>query len=144
MAKDERDLLAVLKAELTFLERGGYRNTARAPWRPHFIFQDSPTCLNFDPTHTPQSCSDCVMMQLTPAAAQKKKIPCRYIRLNASGETIDSLYRYGNQEELEVTLRHWLKNAIGRVERGESPKYECGGSDSCKGCSRMKTQQALG
>ena len=50
MTKDKRDLLDVLKAELQFLEKGGYRHTARAEWRPQFIFQDSPTCLNFDPT----------------------------------------------------------------------------------------------
>jgi len=142
MATDERSLLTVLKAELIFLERGGYRNTARAPWRPQFIFQDSPTCLNFDPMRTPRNCSDCVLMQLVPAASQKKKIPCRYIRLNESGETIDSLYRYGNQEELEAALRDWLKLAIGRVESGESPKYACCRPESCKGCSKIKTQQA--
>lgn len=141
MAADDRDLLTVLKAELTFLERGGYRNTARAAWRPHFIFQDSPTCLNFDPMLALRNCSDCVMMQLIPASAQKKNIPCRYIRLNGSGETIDALYRYGNQDELEGALANWLKNTIGKVERGESPKYECCNPESCRGCSKMKKQQ---
>lgn len=117
MTNDKRDLLDVLKAELEFLEKGGYRHTARAPWRPHFIFQDSPTCLNFDPTQQPRPCSDCILMQLVPADAQSEKIPCRHIPLNEHGETIDSFYRTGTQEELEAAVAQWLKTAIARLER---------------------------
>ena len=102
MAKDKRDLLDLLKAELLFLEKGGYRHTARADWRPQFIFQDSPTCLNFDPTQPLKPCSDCVLMQLIPEEQRDKKIPCRYIPVNERGETIDSFYRTGTQEELEI------------------------------------------
>jgi hypothetical protein len=50
MTNDKRNLVDVLKAELEFLEKGGYRHTARAAWRPQFVFQGSPTCLNFDST----------------------------------------------------------------------------------------------
>jgi hypothetical protein len=59
-------VLTVLKRELDFLEKGGYRHTARAPWRPQFIFQDSPSRLNFDPTQKPEPCSDCTRTQLVP------------------------------------------------------------------------------
>ena len=104
MASDKRSLLEVLKAELEFLEKGGYRQTARAAWRPQFIFQDSPTCLNFDPTRQPRPCSDCALAQLVPEESAKKKIPCRYIPLNERGETIDSFYRCGTAEELEAAL----------------------------------------
>jgi len=62
MTNDKRDLLDVLKAELQFLEQGGYQHTARVAWRPQFLFQDLPTCLNFDPTHPQIPCSDCVLM----------------------------------------------------------------------------------
>jgi len=41
MQKDERDLLEVLKFELTFLEQGGYGRSPRTPWRPQYIFEDS-------------------------------------------------------------------------------------------------------
>ena len=41
MQKDERDLLDVLKFELQFLEDGGYGRSARTPWRPQYIFEDS-------------------------------------------------------------------------------------------------------
>lgn len=117
MAKDKRDLLDLLKAELLFLEKGGYRHTARADWRPQFIFQDSPTCLNFDPTQPLKPCSDCVLMQLIPEEQREKKIPCRYIPVNERGETIDSFYRTGTQEELEISLAQWLKSTIARLER---------------------------
>ncbi|MGB8476546.1 MAG: hypothetical protein WCE61_20890 [Candidatus Acidiferrum sp.] len=115
-SKDKRDLLDVLKAELQFVERGGYRRTARAAWRPQFIFQDSPTCMNFDPAQPPRPCSDCVLMQLVPEDQQRRKIACRFIPLNEKGETIDSFYRSGTPDELEATLRTWLRASIARLE----------------------------
>jgi hypothetical protein len=117
MTKDKRDLVDVLKTELQFLEKGGYRHTARADWRPHFIFQDSPTCLNFDPTQPSKPCSDCILMQLIPEDCRDKKIPCRNIPLSENGETIDSFYRAGTQEELETAVAQWLKSTITRLER---------------------------
>lgn len=120
MANDDRNLLTVLQSELEFVEKGGYRTTARAPWRPHFIFQDSPTCLNFDPTAKPRDCADCILTQLVPAAASEKKVPCRFIKLNKAGDTIDSLYRYGNHNELEAALTKWLKDAIWKLETEKS------------------------
>lgn len=117
MSKDKRDLLTVLRLELEFLEKGGYRTSARADWRPQFIFQDSPTCLNVDPTQPSKPCSDCILMQLTPEDRRDKKIPCRYIPLNENGETIDSFYCTGTQEELEVAVAQWLKSTITRLER---------------------------
>ena len=117
MANDARRLLDVLRAELEFIEKGGYRHTARAVWRSHFIFQDSPTCLNFDPIQSPKSCGDCMLMRFIPQNAHARKVPCRYIPLNASGETIDSLYRTATQEELAAAVAQWLKTTIGRLER---------------------------
>ena len=107
MATDKRDLLAVLKAELAYLERGGYRQTTRAVWRPHFVFQDSPACLNFDTAQAPRPCSDCVLMQLVPENAAKQKIPCRYIPLDERGKTIDWFYRCGTEEDLESAVQGW-------------------------------------
>jgi hypothetical protein len=117
MTNDTEGLLTVLKRELEFLEKGGYRSMARAPWRPKFVFQDSPTCLNLDPTLAPRPCSECILTQLVPEDMQRKKFPCRYISLNERGETIDSFYRFGTQEELESELRRWLKATIDRVEK---------------------------
>ena len=117
MTHHGRDLLAVLNAELEFLKKGGYRYPARASWRPQFVFQDSPTCFNFDPTQQRKPCSDCTLMQLIPEEAVKKQFPCRYIPLNDQGETIDSFYRYGTQEELEAAVEQWLRATIQKCER---------------------------
>ena len=120
MSSDRRDLLSVLQCELQFLEKGGYRLTARAAWRPQFLFQDSPTCLNFDPTQPRKPCTDCVLMRLVPKDYQAEEIPCRYIPLNEKGETVDSFYRYGTQQELEAAAKKWLRAAIRRLEDEKS------------------------
>ena len=120
MTNDKQDLLDVLKAELEFLEKGSYRHPARAAWRPQFMFQDSPSCLNFDPTQHPKSCSDCALMQLVPADSQERKFPCRYIALNEQGDTLGSLYRTGTQEEIESVFMQWLKTTIVGLERAKA------------------------
>jgi hypothetical protein len=120
MSKDKRRLLDVLRHELEFVEKGGYRRPSRAAWRPQFMFQDSPTCLNFKSIDHPAPCTDCVMMQLVPADSQQRKFPCRYIPLNERGETLDLLYRAGTQEETETTFKNWLKSTIARLEREQA------------------------
>lgn len=117
MNKDERDLLDVLKFELEFLAKGGYGRSPREPWRPPFIFEDSPTCMNYDCKEDPEPCSDCVLMQLVPPELRFGKTPCRHIALNSRGETLDSLYRYGDQHEIEETLRNWLVATIAQLEQ---------------------------
>jgi hypothetical protein len=127
MTSCKQNLLPVLKKELEFLEKGGYRETARVPWRPQFIFQDSPTCLNFDPTQPPRPCTDCTLAQLVPTNLQNKKIPCRYIPLNERGETIDSFYRSGTRNELEEAFGKWLRATIQNLEERNSPESSTGG-----------------
>lgn len=116
MQKDERDLLEVLKFEFNFLEKGGYGRSTRESWRPVFIFEDSPTCMNYDCKTNPAPCSDCVLMQLVPPELRVGKTPCRQIPLNAEGETLDSLYRWADEHELEETLRNWLVSTIAQLE----------------------------
>jgi len=116
MQRDERDLLEVLKFELNFLEKGGYGRSPREPWRPQFIFEDSPTCMNYDCKEHPDPCSNCVLIQLVPPEARAEKIPCRHIPLDASGQTLDSLYRSEDQHKIEETVGTWLQSAIERLE----------------------------
>jgi hypothetical protein len=54
---DQRGLLDVLKFELYFLEQGGYERSSVAALRPRFIFEDSPTCVNYDATGDRVPCS---------------------------------------------------------------------------------------
>jgi len=116
MQKDERDLLEVLKFELEFLEKGGYGRSPKMSWRPQYILEDFPTCMNYDSKENPGPCSDCVLMQLVPPERRSEKIPCRHIPFNISGETLDSLYRYSNQNETEETVGGWLRATIQRLE----------------------------
>src|SRR5713226_4304643 len=102
MYKDERDLLDVLKAELAFLEKGGYGRSPHESWRQPLVFEDSPTCMNFDSKENPGPCSACILMQLVPPEHRSEKIPCRHIPLDSTGQTLDSLYRYDNQYETEA------------------------------------------
>jgi hypothetical protein len=114
--KEERDLLEALKLKLQFLERGGYGCSPRTPWRPQNIFEDSVTCMNYDSKENPGPCSDCVLIQLVPPECRSEKIPCRHIPFNVSGETLDSLYRYSDQNEIEETVGGWLRVTIQRLQ----------------------------
>jgi len=118
MQKDERDLVEVLKSELEFLIHGEYGRSPKSPWRPQYIFEDSFTCLNCNSRENPRPCSDCVLMQLVPGDRRSEKIPCRYIPFNKSGETLDSLYRSCDQEEIEETVGKWLEATIRQLEEG--------------------------
>ena len=94
MLTDQRDLLDVLKFELYFLEQGGYERSSVAAWHPRFIFEDSPTCVNYQATADRVPCRACALMQLVPSSRRFATHPCWHIALNESGETLDSLYRY--------------------------------------------------
>lgn len=115
MQKHERDLLEVLKFELKFLEDGGYGRSPRSAWRPQLIFEDSPTCINFNSVEDPRPCTDCVLIQLVPPEFRSAQIPCRHIPFDSSGETLDSLYRYGDQVEIEQVVGGWLRTTIKRL-----------------------------
>jgi hypothetical protein len=115
MPRDNRDLLEVLKFELEFLEQGGYRRLPREAWRARFIFEDSPTCMNFS-SKDREPCSECLLMQFVPEEARKEQVPCIHIPLSPSGDTLESLYRTGTQQEIEEALDAWLRATIHRLE----------------------------
>ena len=116
MANDDRALLTVLKAELRFLENGGYRHSPNAPWRPQFIFEDSPTCINHEKREPLSPCRECILMHFVPPDCRDERIPCRHIPLNSDGFTLDTYYRLGTFEEAEAAVRDWLRKTIGELE----------------------------
>ena len=124
MAQDDRDILDVLKFELSFLEDGGYGRSPRNPWRAPAIFEDSPICPNFCDPAKPHPCENCLLQQFVPAGQEKERIPCRFIPLTKDGVTVEDLYRTGSQMELEEALAQWLRTQIARIERERaiSPK----------------------
>jgi hypothetical protein len=116
MSDDKRDVLEVLKFELNFLEQGGYGRSVRTPWKPTSVFQDSPSCLNFNDPARPQACNQCLLTDFVPPEAREESIPCHFIALNKLGETVDSMERHAPQPELEEALRNWLRSTIARLE----------------------------
>ena len=116
MRQDTRDALEVLKFELNFLGKGGYGHSPREPWRAQLIFEDSPTCMNYDTKSHPGPCNDCFLMQFVPPESRGEKVPCRHIPLTNAGETLNDLYRGGTQQEIEDALGSWLRNTIARLE----------------------------
>jgi len=116
MAKDDRDILELLKEELAFIEQGGYGRSVRTPWLPKSAFQDSLTCINYaDPNHT-HPCSDCLLTDFVSAEHQSDDIPCHLIPLNKTGETIQDLEAQDNQAHLEATLKEWMRGKIKEIE----------------------------
>lgn len=114
-----RELIRVLKTELAFLEGGGYRKGPRYPWRPNFVFEDSPTCINFDRSDNPRPCTECPLMQFVPEDRRETRFPCRHIPLTPRGETVNTFYEWGTEEELEAALGEWLRRTIQKMEKGE-------------------------
>ena len=44
------------------------------------------------------------------------RFPCRHIDLTEGGETVNSFYEYGTEDELEVALGTWLRQKIQELE----------------------------
>ena len=133
MHKDERDLLDVLKAELAFLEKGGYGRSPGESWRQPLIFEDSPSCMNYDSKDHAEPCSSCVLFQLVPPEFRGNKIPCRHIPFNAEGETLDSLGRYSHQFEIEEVFGKWLRTTITALEEARQASHAEGNRPSAPG-----------
>jgi len=108
-----KDRLQVVRNELRFLESGGYRLPIL--WRSARIFEDSPTC----PKDRWSACphGDCVLLDLVPEQSRHEAIPCRHIPLNETGETLNTLYSTGTNEEIQETLREWLLKTITELEQ---------------------------
>ncbi len=116
MSYTERETLDILRFELKFLEDGGYGRSPRTPWRPSFIFVDSPTCLNFNDSARPHPCGGCSLMQFVSEAHQGEPVPCWTIPIGPNGQTVENLYGYSTQEELEKALKAWLREKIAKIE----------------------------
>jgi hypothetical protein len=108
-----KDKLAALRRELEFLENGGYRMALG--WRPRFIFEDSPVCLKLRLSGCPHA--ECVLMDLVPEQLRNQTVPCRYIPLDETGATLETLYGMATNDEIEQVLREWLLKNIVELER---------------------------
>jgi hypothetical protein len=144
MAQDRRELLDLLKFELRFLEDGGYGRSPRTPWRCQLVFEDSPTCPNFNDPARPHPCTECLLMRFVPSELRDQHSPCRLIPLTDKAETIDYFYRCGTQLELEEALAGWLRKQICQIEEQDEAAPEAKHSrDVPNGMDRLRRQQWL-
>jgi hypothetical protein len=116
MAQDDRDTLEVLKAELDFVEKGGYGRSVKTPWQPTSILQDSPSCINLGDPERTHPCSECLLLDFVPPEARAEDVPCHHIPLNTKGETIDELEWKEDQRQTEETVKNWLRSTIKQLE----------------------------
>ena len=116
MTTDDRDILEVLQAEFDFIEKGGYGRSVRTPWRAKSLFQDSPSCLNYADVEKAHPCAECHLIDFVPDESRSEQVPCHFIPLNESGETIDHPNLADNQQKLEQALNVWLQAKIKEIE----------------------------
>jgi hypothetical protein len=121
MPQDDRNTVEVLKAELNYVKKGGYGRSPREPWRAQLVFEDSPTCMNFDSKENRAPCAECLLMQFVPADKRGERVPCRHIPLTSYGDTLLHLYRGGTEQEIEEALAIWLEKEIAKLESVETP-----------------------
>ena len=114
MSTDNRDILDVLRAELNFIEKGGYGKPAGRPWLETSIFRDSPSCLNLGDEARTHPCDECLLIGFVPSEERSEAIPCHHIPLTEAGETVDAIDC--NEQELEAKVKHWLRRTIDRIE----------------------------
>ena len=112
-------VLQLLRGELAFLDSGGYRHSARFPWRAGYIFEESPSCPNFLSREPRHQCADCWLMEFVAPELRTEQVPCRFVELAGNGVTVDSLYRCGTLAESEEALRKWLKARIRELEEAK-------------------------
>jgi hypothetical protein len=126
MAQDGRDILDVLRFELSFLQDGGYGRSPHAPWRAPAVFEDSPICPNFCDPARPHSCESCLLEQFVPEDRRTEAVPCCFIQLTKEGQSVEDFYRTGTQDDMEEALARWLRSQIKKIgqERGLTPKHE--------------------
>ena len=125
MAKDERDILEVLYAELDFIEKGGYGRSVRTPWQSKSVFQDSLTCINYADPERAHPCNECHLLEFVRPENQSQEVPCHFIVLNDDGETIEDLEREDNQAKLEREIGAWLRARIKEIEEERPGPRSC-------------------
>jgi hypothetical protein len=123
MAKDDRDILEVLKDELVFIEQGGYGRSVRTPWASKSVFQDSLSCLNYGYPYRAHPCAECRLLDFVGPQDQSQTVPCHFIPLNDAGNTVDELEQKGDELRTANAVKTWLRGTIGQIEAERSTRF---------------------
>jgi len=123
MAKDDRDILELLKDELVFIEQGGYGRSVRTPWLSKSIFRDSLTCLNYGYPYRAHPCAECRLLDFVGPQDHSQPIPCHCIPLTDAGKTLEELELEGNEPKAVNAVKTWLRKTIGQIEAERSSNF---------------------
>jgi hypothetical protein len=63
-------------------------------------------------------------MRFVPEERKSESVPCWFIPLSATGETIDYYSHSGTQSELEEALADWLRSKIRTIENERARKVD--------------------
>lgn len=123
MAKDDRDILEILKDELAFIEQGGYGRSVRTPWLPKSVFQDSMSCLNYGYPYRAHPCAECRLIDFVGPQDHSQPVPCHFIPLDETGKTLEELELEGNELQTENAVKKWLQDKISQIEAERSNTF---------------------
>lgn len=115
-SKEDYRTLEVLKTQLDFIEKGGYKIPDNALWRPPAMFLDSPTCLQSHGDQAARRCDACILMQFVPLEQSREDLPCHHILLTEAGDTVASAEAWADQSEIEHLAKAWLRSTIEELE----------------------------
>lgn len=119
MITAEAGILEVLKAELGFIQSGGYANLEQATGKGSLIFRNSPSCLHSGEAPRRLPCPECPLMEFVPPAARCRSLPCHAVPVGPNGETIGQAAAHGDRRHLEQIVAQWLKSTIRRIEQAQ-------------------------
>jgi len=69
-------------------------------------------------------------MRFVPEKRREEDVPCWFIPLRGSGETVDYFNRCGTQLELEEVLGNWLRTVIRRMESEGTGDQQTSGNET--------------
>ena len=116
LARDDRDLLDILRFELDFIEYGGHGRSVGTPWKETSIFQDSLSCINFGDPERSRPCDECLLIDFVPESKRSRDLPCHHIPITKHGETVEILEQSQLKGDVEDAVKDWLRKTIKEIE----------------------------
>ena len=117
MTKAPQDVLEILKAELEFIDKGGYGVVDKQEMGAALtMFADSLTCLNYGYPYRVRTCVGCPLMEFVPEHKRASLMPCHHIPLDSSGQTVEEIEEKGSRTLMQEAVKTWLRQTISRIE----------------------------
>jgi hypothetical protein len=121
MPRDQQEILEILKSELEFIEKGGYRVPGKQKEGViSTMFADSLTCLNYGYPYRVHPCGECPLMEFVPEDRRVSPMPCHHIPLDSSGQTVEAMEETESPNQMQEAVKVWLRETIRRIESQRS------------------------